>query len=106
MAKQKSVKRQYALPKSFWYILAVIVVLAIGSLGWLLFWRTGRPDYIGALNKCNGRPPVVANSFITSTYTRPSDASYKIPVKAGAIDHVYFCSEKEAISAGYKHASN
>lgn len=84
-------------------ILAVTIVFIVCSTGWFLFWRTGWPDYLHALNKCDGEPPVVANSFITDTYVKPGDKSYRIPARAGAIENVYFCNENEAIAAGYHH---
>lgn len=101
MAKQKELKKQYALPKMFWIILTIVIIVIVSTFGWFLFWRTGWPDYIQALSKCNDRPPIVASSFIASTYTKPGDKSYKIP--AGP-SNTYFCTENEAITAGYKHA--
>lgn len=106
MAKQKvSEKEKYALPKWFWVIAIAIAVFIASSVGYYFIDRTGWPDYIQALSKCGGRPPIQAdNSWIFSSneYIMPSDEAYRIP-KPQQGSWVYFCSEAEAQTAGYKH---
>lgn len=98
MAVQKAKGDQYKLPKSFWLILVGLALVVIILLGWLLIWRSGWPNYVQGLNQCGGKPPVIASTFITSTYVTPADDRYRIP---GAASDIYFCSEADAKAAGF-----
>ena len=103
MVKRSINDDQFKLPRGFWVILVVIGVVIVGSLSWFAIWRTEWPDYIQAVNKCGGKPPIEASAFITRTYSKPEDMSYKVP--AGGMT-IFYCTEQEAISAGFKRAIN
>lgn len=104
MIKKKETQKEYALPKWFWAILIGAGVIVIILVGWLLFYRTGWPGYLYALNECDGKPPIRVSSFIANRYIAPGDESYRIPGGWG-LSTGYYCSEAEAIDAGYTRAN-
>jgi len=97
----KKIPKKYALPKWFWIACIGIVVFILGSLGSVVFWHTGWPSYYQALQKCDGKPPVLAGGLLSSQYLAPRDEDYRIPGRPEFKE--YFCSEAEAIEAGYHH---
>ena len=101
MTKRKDLNKQYPLPKWFWATIVAIAAVILLSVGYFLYWQTGWPSYLSALDRCGHKPPVEASSFIASTYINPGDDSYRIPGEKGYT--TYFCTESDAILSRYKH---
>lgn len=105
MPKKTTNQRSYNLPKWFWYVVTICIVAVIAIVGWLLLMRTGWPQYIQAVDRCDGRAPIQAKGlqfYGEELYITPGDTAYRVP-KADYTN--YFCNEDEAKSAGYKHYS-
>lgn len=100
MAKQEDLKKIYALPKEYWIISIVILVIVLVLIGGFFYWRTGWPGYIDALKRCDGRPPVQVNTW-SDLYILPGDERYRIPGQSGY--RTYFCTESEVKALYYKH---
>jgi len=105
MVSSKKIPKKYALPKWFWLSWIAVALVIIGSIGAFSFWRSGWPGYYSALSACGGKPPVEARTFITKTYLTPADDKYKIPGNQLGYAE-YFCTEAEALEAGYDHEEN
>lgn len=92
---------QYALPKWFWRaVIMASVGITLVALG-VFCWFSGWPQYLNALNHCEGHPPVLVGGLFDRTYIAPGDKDYVIP--GGSVYDAYYCTVNEVESAGIKH---
>ena len=96
MATKKYINKEMPLPKWYKFIILFIIIGLICLMAYLLYMRSGWPEYNSAVKDCGGDQPIIGQSF-GKTYYRPGDRGYKSPGS-----DIYFCSEREARAAGYR----